>query len=149
MGVFRKDVSTKSEQSAVTIIAEGNRFCGDMNIVGKLHIDGVFEGNISSLDSIFIGKSGHVHGVIRACIVNVCGVLEGEVICEHLHIDASGTVKASVESETMTVDEQGCFIGERRLKEVLELTDKENQIETAEDAIKSLPDKVVLGSNLE
>ncbi|PIE25495.1 MAG: hypothetical protein CSA60_00385 [Neptuniibacter caesariensis] len=144
MGILKRNVSTKSAHSAITIIAEGNKFCGDMSIVGKMHIDGVFEGNIASLDNISIGKSGHVRGLIKARAVDVCGLLEGEVICDDLHIDAGGQVRATVESKHMSIHPQGCFLGERRLKEVSQLTDENNKLETGMDAIDSLPDKVVL-----
>lgn len=115
-----------------------------MSIVGKMHIDGVFEGNISSLDNISIGKSGHVRGLVKARAVDVCGLLEGEVICDELHIDSGGQVRATVESKQMSIHPQGCFLGERRLKEISALGNDGGKIETGLDAIDSLPDKVVL-----
>ncbi len=144
MGILKRNVSTKSTQSAITIIAEGNKFCGDMSIIGKMHIDGIFEGNVSSLDNISIGKTGHVRGLIKARAVDVCGLLEGEVICDDLHIDSGGQVRATVESKQMSIHPQGCFLGERRLKELSALADESKKIETGMDAIDSLPDKVVL-----
>ena len=145
MGILKRNVPTKSTAgSAITIIAEGNKFCGDMSIIGKMHIDGMFEGNISSLDSISIGKAGHVSGLIKAKTVDVCGLLEGEVICDELHIEAGGQVRAIVESKQMSINPQGCFVGERRIKEVSALTDKSPTMETGSEAIDSLPDKITL-----
>jgi len=149
MGILKRNVSAKSAQSAITIIAEGNKFCGDMSIIGKMHIDGIFEGNVSSLDNISIGKTGHVRGLIKARAVDVCGLLEGEVICDDLHIDSGGQVRATVESKQMSIHPQGCFLGERRLKEVSALSDDSKKIETGMEAIDSLPDKVVLDSKSE
>lgn len=150
MGILKRNVPTKSTtRSAITIIAEGNKFCGDMSIVGKMHIDGIFEGNISSLDSISIGKAGHVRGLIKARAVDVCGLLEGEVICDELHIDSGGQVRATVESKQMSIHPQGCFLGERRLKELSSLSDEASKIETGADAIDSLPDKIVLAPKAE
>lgn len=144
MGILKRNVSAKPAQSAITIIAEGNKFCGDMSIVGKMHIDGIFEGNVSSLDNISIGKSGHVRGLIKARAVDVCGLLEGEVICDELHIDSGGQVRATVESKQMSIHPDGCFVGERRIKESSALMDERNRIESGSDAIDSLPDKIVL-----
>jgi cytoskeletal protein CcmA (bactofilin family) len=115
-----------------------------MSIIGKMHIDGMFEGNISSLDSISIGKAGQVSGLIKAKTVDVCGLLEGEVICDELHIEAGGQVRAIVESKQMSINPQGCFVGERRIKEVGALADKGPVIETGSEAIDSLPDKITL-----
>ncbi len=144
MGIIKRNVPAKSTQSAITIIAEGNKFCGDMTIVGKMHIDGVFEGNIASLDNISVGKTGHVRGVIKAKAVDVCGLVEGEVLCDELHIDADGQVRATVESKQMSIHPSGCFVGERRMRETSMLSDDSQKIETGMDAIDSLPDKVVL-----
>ncbi|WP_299183242.1 polymer-forming cytoskeletal protein [uncultured Neptuniibacter sp.] len=120
-----------------------------MSIVGKMHIDGIFEGNVSSLDNISIGKTGHVRGLIKARAVDVCGLLEGEVICDELHIDSGGQVRATVESKQMSIHPQGCFVGERRMKETSALDDQSARVETGLDAIDSLPTKVVLDSKPE
>lgn len=145
MGIIKRNVPAKSTAgSAITIIAEGNKFCGDMSIVGKMHIDGIFEGSISSLDSISIGKAGHVRGLVKAKTVDVCGLLEGEVVCDELHIDVGGQVRATVESKEMSINSQGCFVGERKMKEFSAIGDDSSKIETGAEAIDSLPDKVVL-----
>ncbi|WP_432474317.1 bactofilin family protein [Amphritea sp. HPY] len=151
MGFLKKNVSAKSSAangSAITIIAEGNKFSGDMSIIGKMHIDGVFEGNISSLDNISIGKNGHVHGVVKANQIAVCGLLEGEVVCEELEIDRGGKVVATVISKVMAIHPEGNFIGERRMKEV-GVIEHTAQIESGIDAIDTLPDKVTLSGDEE
>ncbi len=146
MGFLKKNVSAKSRSangSAITIIAEGNKFSGDMSIVGKMHIDGVFEGQIASLDNISIGKNGHVHGVVKAHHITVCGLLEGEVLCDELQIDRGGKVVATVVSKVMAIHPEGNFIGERRMKEMSAIEHKP-QIDSGVAAIDSLPDKVTL-----
>ncbi|MGB0467173.1 MAG: polymer-forming cytoskeletal protein [Pontibacterium sp.] len=85
-----------------------------MKIVGKMHIDGVFDGTITSLDNISIGKKGRVRGVIQARHINVSGLLEGEVTCDELHIEPDGLVQAIVASKQMSISPKGSFIGERR-----------------------------------
>lgn len=145
MGILKKSVPAKSTQSAITIIAEGNKFSGDMSIIGKMHIDGIFEGNISSLDNISIGKKGHVRGMIKARQVDVCGLLEGDVICDELHIEAGGKVRATVESQHMSINPEGCFLGERTMRETSILgNDEPAKLESGVEAIDSLPNKVVL-----
>ncbi|BBB26837.1 conserved hypothetical protein [Amphritea japonica ATCC BAA-1530] len=119
-----------------------------MSIVGKMHIDGAFEGNISSMDNISIGKNGHVHGVVKANYITVCGLLEGEVICDELQIDRGGKVVATVVSKIMAIHPEGNFIGERRMKEV-SMIEHTPQVESGIDAIDSLPNKVTLSTEEE
>ncbi|WP_136680903.1 polymer-forming cytoskeletal protein [Neptunomonas sp. XY-337] len=147
MGILKKSVSAKSIRSAITIIAEGNKFTGDMSIIGKMHIDGMFDGSISSLDDISIGKSGHVTGSIKAKQIMVSGLLEGEVVCDELHIEKGGQVRATVLSKTMAIDPAGCFLGERRQPETsIGRTLEASEYKAGVEAIDSLPDKITLPS---
>ncbi|UTW02003.1 polymer-forming cytoskeletal protein [Amphritea atlantica] len=151
MGFFTKNVPAKSgvaNGSAITIIAEGNKFSGDMSIIGRMHIDGTFEGNVSSLDNISIGKNGHVHGVVKANHITVCGLLEGEVLCDELEIDRGGKVVATVVSKVMAIHPEGNFIGERRMKD-MGVLEHAPQVESGIDAIDSLPDKVTIKAGKE
>lgn len=90
-----------------------------MNLVGKLHIDGIFEGRISSVDSIAIGRRGEVTGVIRAQQVSVSGRLDGEVYCDELTVERGGHVRGVVHSRQMTIHKNGNFIGERAMADNL------------------------------
>lgn len=155
MGIIKRDVSAKSARSAVTIVAQGNHFKGDTQVSGKMHVDGLFEGSIDSTDDISIGRHGCIRGRVRARNLTVSGVLEGELICERLHIERGGQVRAMVCSEDLSIDPQGCFVGERRLPETPQL--EHQQDSSAQDSrenidyslIDSLPDRITLGNREE
>lgn len=153
MGFLTRDASPKTNRSAVTIIAEGNKFSGEMSIVGKLHIDGLFEGKISSLDSISIGQRGKVQGIVKAQRINVCGALDGEVFCEELNIENGGQVSGVVHSEQMTIEQNGSFVGERRIRPAIEPAgEKQSTVEQLKSdkpreldvTFQDLPDRVRL-----
>ncbi len=155
MGLITRDASTKSTRGAVTIIAEGNEFSGEMSIVGKMHIDGSFDGKIASLDAISIGLRGEVVGVIKAQRINVCGLLEGEIHCDELTIEDGGRVRGVVYSEELIIEKKGCFVGERKLKKVIKPETIEAAAETEiaapsdrapvlDMALQDLPDRVTL-----
>ncbi len=86
-----------------------------MNLVGKLHIDGLFEGSISSVDSITVGRRGHIKGVVRADHLSVSGRVDAEIQCNELIIERGGQVCGLVRSRLMSIHKQGSFIGERAL----------------------------------
>ncbi|MET3999567.1 polymer-forming cytoskeletal protein [Marinobacterium sp. MBR-109] len=152
MGIIKRDVSAKSGRSAVTIIAQGNHFKGDTQVSGKMHVDGLFEGNIDSSEDISIGRHGCVRGRIRARNVTVSGVLEGELVCDQLHIERGGQVRATVYSDNLSIDSQGCFVGERRLQITPQLEyhpeeavrEKSGSIDYS--LIDSLPDRITLST---
>jgi cytoskeletal protein CcmA (bactofilin family) len=97
-----------------------------MNLVGKLHIDGLFEGSIASVDSITVGRRGHVKGVVRADHLSVSGRVDAEIQCNELVIERGGHVCGLVRSRLMTIHKQGCFIGERVLTIDSSLTSPES-----------------------
>ena len=116
MGLFTKSAPAKTSpnSSAMTIIAQGTTFQGDMHLEGKLHIDGKVEGNIHCENAVTVGKTGVVKGAILSRSVIVSGHIEGDVDCSSLNIDNGGTVDGRVCSEQMTIAPKGNFIGERR-----------------------------------
>ncbi len=117
MGILKRNVSAKSVRSAVTIIAQGNHLSGDMRVSGKVHVDGVVEGRLETTDDVTIGRNGILRGCLRAEHVNVSGLLEGDLICTSLHIEKGGKVRANVCSDKLSIDPQGCFLGERRMQQ--------------------------------
>lgn len=153
MGILKRHVSAQSKRSAVTIIAEGNRFCGDTKITGKMHVDGQFEGHIHSDEDISIGKQGLISGQVRGRHIFVSGRLEGEVVCDHLHIERGGYVTARVCCAQLTIDAEGTFLGERLLPETpssalltepVKRLQNFTEIDSAEDVIDSLPSRITL-----
>lgn len=166
MGILKKKTSTKIPRGAVTIIAHGNRISGEICIQGRLHVDGAVEGKVDSSDDISIGRQGCIKGHVRARELHVSGRLEGEVVCDALHVEAGGKVRARVLSQTLAVDPRGCFQGERRSPEPEALVLAAAPVPEAKpepvmkpepeaekpagvlafgvDAIDSLPDRIIL-----
>ncbi|MGB1238536.1 MAG: bactofilin family protein [Pseudomonadales bacterium] len=144
MGFFKKSLPAQPKRNALTIIAQGNKISGDLAITGKLHIDGVVDGAITSIENISIGKSGIVKGIVKAKDVVVSGLLEGEVFCQHLHIEAGGRVVASVTSVDLTMDMKSQFIGERKESSLTQIEATTAQVQTDLDIVSDLPDKIVL-----
>ena len=119
MGLFTKSSPSKTSpnRSAMTIVAQGTSLLGDIKLEGKLHIDGTVEGNIRSEHSVTVGRSGTVKGTILAETVMVSGHVDGDIECEALSIENTGTVDGRVCSEQMTIAEKGNFIGQREKRE--------------------------------
>lgn len=119
MGLFKKSPASQARASsaAVSIIAEGSRFKGELEIPGKLHIDGEVDGTVRCHNSVTVGKKGIARGHIITERLHVSGLVDGDVSCVSLHIDNSGTVKGRVSSDTMCIAERGNFVGERVLRD--------------------------------
>ncbi len=155
MGILKRNVSAQSSRTAVTIVARGNQMQGELNLTGKLHVDGMLEGRIHSEDDLTVGRQGVVRGNIRARQVTVSGVLEGELYCESLHIEKGGRVHANVSSDELIIEPKASFVGERRthIKPQARLVQLQSEQEQSDTdclegldyhLIDSLPDKITL-----
>lgn len=149
MGILRRNVPPKPGKSTVTIIARGNRFSGDIQIQGKTHIDGMIQGHIVTEEDISLGQHGVITGKIHGTRIFVSGLLEGEVICDHLFIQPGGKVHAHVCCAEMKIDQGGMFVGERTLPEPVQGVNPNllmNQLNNAEqnDIFDSLPERITL-----
>lgn len=146
MGIIKKTLSAKPDRSAVSIIARGNRFSGDVTAVGRMHIDGTFDGTIVSSNGVSVGRHGCVKGTIKAPKVNVSGLLEGEMHCNEIHIESGGEVNGLIVCHKLSIDDDGIFIGERRTVEAVVTPEPSGLLSSdlVSDMMDALPDKIVL-----
>lgn len=153
MGILKRSLPPKPDRATVSIIAQGNRFSGDLNVAGKLHIDGSFEGHLHSEDALSVGRHGEVRGQIRARQIWVSGLIEGEVVSDELHIEPGGTVSGRICCAKLSVHEKGTFVGYRTLPDTpmaaLNLVDAmpasgRKAISDESDLIGNLPNRITL-----
>ncbi len=63
-----------------SIVGDGTRFVGDLELNGLLRIDGDFIGNIKTNGKVLIGKNGRAECTITADTVVIGGVVKGDII---------------------------------------------------------------------
>lgn len=93
----------KIPQSAnnTSLIAHGMEFHGDVQFSGILEIEGLVVGNIvahhDAVAEVRIRESGVVKGLIRAPVVIVNGLVEGDIFCSsHLELAAKARVIGNI-----------------------------------------------------
>ena len=100
-----------------TIIAQGTRIKGDINTDCRLHIDGEFEGNINSKNTVMVGKSGTIKGEINADGLLGAGKVIGNCGVNLLDLKAQGRIEGIITASEITIERKGVFIGESKIKE--------------------------------
>lgn len=73
------DDYTKGQALINSIIGDGTRFRGDLDLKGLLRIDGDFEGNIRTEGRVLVGKGGRARCLIVADTVVVGGIVKGDI----------------------------------------------------------------------
>jgi len=69
----------KSDSFVNSIIGEGTRFSGDLELNGLLRIDGDFLGSVKTAGKVLIGRKGRARCNIIAGNVIVGGVVKGDI----------------------------------------------------------------------
>ena len=114
MAIFSNgDSQFKGNQtdSNTTIITQGARIKGSLELTCKLYIDGDLEGEINSQKDVNIGQNGHVKGLIKAQKVIVQGYMEGTVDATRVEIKAAGHVKGEIRSSELIIEAKAIFEG--------------------------------------
>lgn len=100
-----------------TIIAQGTKLKGEINTDCHLHIDGEFEGNIHSKNTVMVGKSGVVSGEIYAQKLIVSGKFNGTTESEIVEILPLGRIDGKIITSELVIERKGIFMGESKTKQ--------------------------------
>ncbi|BCZ18387.1 Polymer-forming cytoskeletal family protein [Helicobacter sp. NHP19-012] len=118
MAIFANDHKQPANGSA-TIIAQGTKFKGELNIDCHLHIDGEFEGTIHSKSVVVIGKNGVVMGEIFASKIVVSGKFNGNADADIIEIMSMGYVDGKIVSAELVIERKAVLTGESHPKDSL------------------------------
>ena len=85
-----------------SIIGEGSVFEGRFYISGSLRIDGKFEGDIKTDETLFVGETGKVKTDIKANEVILAGTLIGDINANHeVRLTETGRMLGNIETPSL------------------------------------------------
>lgn len=96
----------------VTVLAPGSRMEGRLSVAGELRVLGVFCGEITALDGVYLEQGGKIEGRVCAPLVFIDGVLEGECISEDAQILTHGRLLGIYQGPSLSIERGGVFIGQ-------------------------------------
>ena len=93
-----------------SIVGEGTKFVGDLELNGLLRIDGDFIGTITTGGKVLIGKNGRAECTITADTVVIGGVVKGDIVCkEKVVILSTGMLIGNVSTPRL-ISEDGVIL---------------------------------------
>ena len=106
--------SSKSSTSTnlTAFIDQGSEFEGKLTFKDTVRIDGSFQGEISSENTLIVGETGTIQATIRSNSVVVSGTIVGNVIAKRqvvLHKNAR--VDGDLETPSIVIEEGAVFNG--------------------------------------
>ena len=95
-----------------SMIGEGTRIKGELDLNGLLRIDGDFTGVIRTKGKVLVGKNGRAECTLSAGTVVIGGVFRGEIIStEKVIILSTGLVIGSITTPRLVIEEGVIFNG--------------------------------------
>ena len=89
-----------------SIVGEGTRFNGELDLNGLLRIDGDFSGSIKTSGKVLVGKNGRAQCTINASTVVIGGAVKGDIYSsEKVIVLSSGIILGNVYTPRLIVEE--------------------------------------------
>ena len=113
----------KEENQIRAYMGEDTVFNGSLSFEGTVRIDGKFEGEVNTDDTLIIGEPGHLRAEIFAGTVICLGLVEGTIIAaKKVEIHSNSRVAGNIKSPALYIELGGILDGS------CDMTGKENKI---------------------
>lgn len=111
--MFGKEPENQTVQAGQTsIIAQGCKFEGTIEIRGALRIEGEFKGVIATPESLVVGKTGVVHASVKVKNAIVGGQFFGDIIAENkIELQSGSHLEGDITTKRLVIDEGVFFEG--------------------------------------
>jgi cytoskeletal protein CcmA (bactofilin family) len=111
--MFGKEPDNQTMAGGQTsIIAQGCKFEGKVEVRGTLRIEGEFKGDIGTPESLVIGKTGVVNGKVMVKNAIIGGQLIGNIVAENkIELQSGSHVEGDIKTKRLVIDEGVFFEG--------------------------------------
>jgi cytoskeletal protein CcmA (bactofilin family) len=104
-----------------TLVGRGSHFVGKMTFEGIVRIDGGFEGEIVSHDTLIIGESADVRAELDVATVVIYGAVYGNIrASQSIELHAPGRLVGQIITPSLSVERGATFDGECRMTQLAE-----------------------------
>lgn len=111
--MFGKEPENQTVNAGQTsIIAQGCKFDGKIDVKGTLRIEGEYRGTIGNPESLVIGKTGVVHANCTVKNAIIGGQLFGNIVAENkIELQSGSHVEGDIKTKRLVIDEGVFFEG--------------------------------------
>ncbi len=111
--MFGKEPENQTVQAGQTsIIAQGCKFEGTIEIRGALRIEGEFKGIIATPESLVVGKTGVVRASVKVKNAIVGGQFFGDIVAENkVELQSGSHLEGDITTKRLVIDEGVFFEG--------------------------------------
>ncbi len=106
------DTKSYSEKEIIAVLGEKTEFKGVLTFMGTARIDGKFEGEVRTKDTLIIGKSANIKAEISAGTIIAQGKIHGNLVAsKKVEIMAGSELIGNIKAPSLHIDENAIFDG--------------------------------------
>lgn len=111
--MFGKDPgSTEGQSSLNSILGQGCKVKGNIELQGTIRVDGDFEGEVKCPETLIIGKSGIVKAEVKVKNAVIGGKLVGNIQASNkIELQSGSHVEGDIQTARLVIDEGVFFEG--------------------------------------
>lgn len=115
--MFNKEAETTTGQGSLnSILGQGCKIKGDIELQGTIRVDGEFEGSVACPETLIIGKSGVVKAEVKVKNAIIGGKLIGNIVASNkIELQTGSHVEGDIQTARLVIDEGVFFEGNCRM----------------------------------
>jgi cytoskeletal protein CcmA (bactofilin family) len=115
--MFNKEAETTTAQGSLnSILGQGCKVKGDIELSGTIRVDGEFSGSISCPETLIIGKSGILKAEVKVKNAIIGGKLVGNIHATNkIELQSGSHVEGDIETGRLVIDEGVFFEGQCKM----------------------------------
>ena len=129
----RKGKHSVNHQNSTSVIDQGCDLEGRLSFTGTLVLNGKFQGELLSSDTLFVGETGHVKANVQVGIAIVSGEITGNITAkERVELHVGARVVGDIVTPVLLLEEGVVFDGHCQMKNKdLQIEQKDWKVEEA------------------
>jgi cytoskeletal protein CcmA (bactofilin family) len=141
-GIMSAEPAAGGVGALTAFIDQGSEFTGKLSFKDTVRIDGRFEGEIASENTLIVGETGHVQASIRSATVIVSGHVQGDVQASaQVTLHKTAVVNGNIVTQRLVVEDGAELNGQVQMGAGQAARDRESGAQSRESGAQKTPSK--------
>ena len=112
-----RENSSVAGHSPMSVIDHGCEIEGRLTFGGTLILNGKFQGEISSSDTLIVGEAGNLRADVRVGVAIISGQIEGQITAlERVELRGNAQIHGDIVTPMLVLDKGVIFNGHCKMK---------------------------------
>ncbi len=112
-----RENSSAADRTSMSVIDHGCEIEGRLTFGGTLILNGKFQGEISSSDTLIVGETGDLQADVRVGVAIVSGQISGQLIArERVELRGNAQIRGDIVTPMLVLDKGVIFNGHCKMK---------------------------------